>query len=47
MPHELNVSETDNIITSDPDSSRSVAKFMGNKTGEQGAKKPRDLVHHS
>jgi hypothetical protein len=29
---ELNVSETDNILTPDSGSSRTVAKFVGNQT---------------
>ena len=44
MQHELNVSETDNIPTSDRGSSRSVAKFTGDQTAQQGDKGPRNLV---
>jgi hypothetical protein len=42
--HELNVSETDNILTPDSGSSRTVAKFMGNQTAEQEAKRLQELV---
>jgi hypothetical protein len=41
---ELNVSETDNILTSDRGSSRTVAKFIGDQTAEQRDKGPRNFV---
>jgi hypothetical protein len=40
---ELNVSETDNILTPDRGSSHTVAKSMGHQTAEQGDKGPRNL----